>query len=82
LTNRSIADYILGQEINQKTGHKSKGPKFPFEKVKAYISYVKKNFTPRLTIDANRILQKYYQLQRGRDHSNTARTTVDFTYLD
>ncbi|KAJ3332367.1 DNA helicase mcm9 [Blyttiomyces sp. JEL0837] len=46
------------------------------EKMQAYVAYVKANFDPDLTENANLILKRYYQLQRASDLRNAARTTI------
>ncbi|XP_073349545.1 DNA helicase MCM9 [Pagrus major] len=45
------------------------------EKMKAYISVIK-GLQPQVSVEANSILTRYYQLQRQSDGRNNARTTI------
>ncbi|KAJ2795344.1 DNA helicase mcm9 [Coemansia guatemalensis] len=49
---------------------------WPFDKVQAYIAYVKSTFQPQSTPASEQVLTRYYQLQRQRDTLNAARTTI------
>ena len=51
-------------------------PVWSLENIQAYIAYVKSEFKPELNEEAEKILQKYYVLQRSADTRNAARTTV------
>ncbi|KAA3463018.1 putative DNA helicase MCM9 [Gossypium australe] len=44
--------------------------------LRRYIGYVKKNFKPVLTKEAEKVISSYYQLQRRSPTHNAARTTV------
>lgn len=49
---------------------------FSFEKLQAYICYVKNTFQPKLSDESTKILAKYYQLQRRMSDRIAARTTI------
>ncbi|KAJ3435221.1 DNA helicase mcm9 [Anaeramoeba flamelloides] len=46
------------------------------QKVRAYISFVKDQYTPELSISAKKVMMAYYQQQRNLDTRNAARATV------
>ncbi|PIA13102.1 MCM-domain-containing protein [Coemansia reversa NRRL 1564] len=47
-----------------------------FDKLQAYIAYVKSAFQPQSTPASEQVLTRYYQMQRQRDTLNAARTTI------
>ncbi|XP_062077081.1 probable DNA helicase MCM9 [Humulus lupulus] len=49
---------------------------WPFPLLQRYIQYVKENFRPVLTKEAETVISSYYQLQRRCATHNAARTTV------
>ncbi|KAE9591838.1 putative DNA helicase [Lupinus albus] len=49
---------------------------WPLSTLKRYINYVKENFRPVLTREAEIVISCYYQLQRKSATDNAARTTV------
>ncbi|ORX72320.1 MCM-domain-containing protein [Linderina pennispora] len=49
---------------------------WPFEKLQAYIAFVKSSFQPESTSASEQVLTRYYQAQRQRDQLNAARTTI------
>ncbi|PON87322.1 hypothetical protein TorRG33x02_168140, partial [Trema orientale] len=49
---------------------------WPFPMLRRYIQYVKENFRPVLTKEAEIVISSYYQLQRRSATQNAARTTV------
>lgn len=81
-----IADHILSQSIKaeeQKTsdsGVKSARPlginEWTLPLLRRYIHYVKQRFKPVLSMEAERVISGYYQLQRRSGTQNAARTTV------
>ena len=54
------------------------GEVWSVEKLKIYLSYIKKNIRPQLTPEANQILSAYYTAQRSRNAINHSRTTIRF----
>lgn len=49
---------------------------WPIEKLQQYIYFVKNNLRPRLSMNAQRILTKYYTVERAAAGRSAARTTV------
>ncbi|XP_068637055.1 probable DNA helicase MCM9 isoform X2 [Aristolochia californica] len=49
---------------------------WPLPLLRRYIHYVKGHFQPSLSKEAERVMSKYYQLQRRSGTQNAARTTV------
>ncbi|KAJ2310676.1 DNA helicase mcm9 [Coemansia sp. RSA 2705] len=52
------------------------GDTWAFDKLQAYIAYVKSAFQPETTSASEQVLTGYYQMQRQRDTLNAARTTI------
>uniref|UniRef100_A0A3Q2XK49 DNA helicase MCM9 n=1 Tax=Hippocampus comes TaxID=109280 RepID=A0A3Q2XK49_HIPCM len=48
---------------------------WPMEKMKAYFCVIKR-LQPQVSVEANSILSRYYQLQRQSEGRNAARTTI------
>ena len=46
------------------------------DQLKSYIAFVKATITPILSPEAQKVLSTYYQMQRGHDGRNQARTTI------
>ncbi|KAJ2384724.1 DNA helicase mcm9 [Coemansia sp. RSA 2603] len=47
-----------------------------FERLQAYVALVKARFQPRASSASERVLTRYYQIQRQRDPASSARTTI------
>ncbi|KAJ2778707.1 DNA helicase mcm9 [Coemansia interrupta] len=47
-----------------------------FERLQAYVAFVKARFEPRASGASERVLTRYYQIQRQRDPKSSARTTI------
>ncbi|KAJ2823310.1 DNA helicase mcm9 [Coemansia erecta] len=47
-----------------------------FDRLQAYLAFVKTTFEPETTPASEQVLTRYYQLQRQRDTLNAARTTI------
>ncbi|KAJ2813738.1 DNA helicase mcm9 [Coemansia furcata] len=47
-----------------------------FDELQAYIAFVKTTIHPQSTPASDRVLTRYYQLQRQRDAANASRTTI------
>jgi DNA helicase MCM9 len=83
---RTVSKFILSAEIKATGGKQDKSDSsessepelWSLEKIQAYVSYVKSKYSPKMTPDANIVIQKYYQMQRGSDVRNAARTTVRY----
>ncbi|KAJ2871960.1 DNA helicase mcm9 [Coemansia aciculifera] len=65
-----VSSFILeGQSIEDR-------PVWPFDELQAYIAYVKASIRPVSTPASERVLTRYYQIQRQRDSANASRTTI------
>ncbi|KAJ2405554.1 DNA helicase mcm9 [Coemansia sp. RSA 2531] len=69
--NRVSSFIIDGQNMDDEDH-----PVWPFDELQAYIAYVKTSIHPVSTPDSERVLTKYYQIQRQRDSANASRTTI------
>ena len=75
---RVVSSFILKSEISRDDTPNAPKPEselWNMEKIQAYIAYAK-NFMPSMTEESVEVLKKYYQMQRGSDIRNAARTTV------
>ena len=75
---RVVSSFILKSEISRDDTPNAPKPEselWNMEKIQAYIAYAK-NFIPSMTEESVDVLKKYYQMQRGSDIRNAARTTV------
>jgi DNA helicase MCM9 len=72
---RVVSQFILNQEVHG-IENPSMNPVWAFEKFQDYVAYVKCQFKPVMTPEANQVLTRYYQIQRASDMRNAARTTV------
>ena len=71
-----VSDYILN--IRDEDDHKDDdggASSWTISKLQAYFNHIR-TLKPQLTIEANKILSKYYQRQRQTDQADQARTTV------
>eukprot|EP00002_Diphylleia_rotans_P003105 TRINITY_DN1208_c0_g1_i5.p1 TRINITY_DN1208_c0_g1~~TRINITY_DN1208_c0_g1_i5.p1 ORF type:complete len:690 (+),score=132.60 TRINITY_DN1208_c0_g1_i5:677-2746(+) len=75
---RNVSSFILNKSSAETTEEKQTSFQdlWPFEKLQAYIAYVKAKFQPMLTAHAEEILKKYYQFQRQLNGHGGARTTI------
>ncbi|EGF76934.1 hypothetical protein BATDEDRAFT_27980 [Batrachochytrium dendrobatidis JAM81] len=71
-----VSSFILDTEISGKPPVEAVGDLWDHECLQSYICYIKETYMPKLTPEANDVLKKYYQLQRGGDLQNSARTTI------
>lgn len=70
---RMVSEYILnGRDVKGDGGGRED---WSLEKLQAYFCHIR-TFQPSMTPQANRILSRYYQVQRQTDQTNKARTTV------
>jgi DNA helicase MCM9 len=72
-----VSEFILNQEVHGKEGTNSQSI-WAFDKFQDYVTFVKCQFKPVMTPEANQVLTRYYQIQRASDIRNAARTTVLF----
>ncbi|KAL1916554.1 uncharacterized protein VTP21DRAFT_5745 [Calcarisporiella thermophila] len=76
---RVVSSFVLGEHFPdmEEQQQSTKGKHlWDIERLKTYLQYVKSNFRPPLSRQANLVLQRYYQAQRQRDLRNAARTTL------
>ncbi|KAI8842641.1 MCM2/3/5 family-domain-containing protein [Chytriomyces cf. hyalinus JEL632] len=76
---KTVSSFILGitEDMVEVENRPLKGRKlWDADKLQAYLTFVKSRFNPVLTEPANEILKRYYQIQRGSDLRNAARTTI------
>ncbi|EKE39811.1 hypothetical protein ENUP19_0198G0016 [Entamoeba nuttalli] len=65
-----VSDYVLN-------GHKPiNKPLFDCDQLQCYILYVKMHFFPEMTEEAELVIQKYFQYQRGKERRESGRTTI------
>nr|CAG4712655.1 unnamed protein product [Naegleria fowleri] len=67
-----VSSFIL----NEQEMEEEDSQLWSFDKLRAYISFVKSEYHPQLTPESGRILTEYYRLQRRADRRVAARTTI------
>ncbi|XP_073222498.1 probable DNA helicase MCM9 isoform X2 [Cicer arietinum] len=72
-----VSSHILSEaEPDRTSNDEDLANTWPLPTLKRYIHYVKENFRPVLTREAETVISSYYQLQRKSATDNAARTTV------
>ncbi|XP_028063522.1 probable DNA helicase MCM9 isoform X1 [Camellia sinensis] len=72
-----VSSHILGVAEPEKGKHdEDLANIWPLPLLRRYIHFVKRNFKPILTKEAEKVISSYYQLQRRFATQNAARTTV------
>ncbi|KAL7206043.1 hypothetical protein ACSBR2_018874 [Camellia fascicularis] len=72
-----VSSHILGVAEPEKGKHDEDIANiWPLPLLRRYIHFVKRNFKPILTKEAEKVISSYYQLQRRSATQNAARTTV------
>ncbi|KAK9130119.1 hypothetical protein Sjap_010606 [Stephania japonica] len=73
-----VSSHILAEQGEAETGKKNvdKSSVWSVPMLRRYIHYVKRQFKPILTREAERVISSYYQLQRRSALENASRTTV------
>ncbi|KAJ2449202.1 DNA helicase mcm9 [Coemansia sp. RSA 2336] len=69
-----VSSFLLNG--SRQTENEASEDQWSFEKLQAYIAYVKTAFQPTTTPASEQVLTRYYQMQRQRDSLNAARTTI------
>jgi len=69
---QTVSSFLL----NGNAGSRPDEAIWSLRRLQAYISYVSTTFQPKLSSSAEKILGRYYRLQRLADQRNQARTTV------
>ncbi|KAJ1812006.1 DNA helicase mcm9, partial [Coemansia sp. RSA 2598] len=68
-----VADFLLlGTDFAAET----RDCFWTFDRLRAYVACAKSRLEPRASAAAERVLTRYYQLQRQRDPASSARTTI------
>lgn len=73
---RNAVDAQFAPEGGSGSGEGLGGALWPVDKMRAYLLWVKEHVRPVLSTPAQRVLTKYYQLQRAADVRSAARTTI------
>lgn len=73
---RNAVDAQFAPEGGGSSGEGLGGALWPVDKMRAYLLWVKEHVRPTLTMAAQKVLTKYYQLQRAADVRSAARTTI------
>ena len=68
-----VSSFILSDALVEKT---TSHQQWSLSKLQAYINWIKETFQPKVTAEAIRVLERYYQLQRASDVNSSARTTI------
>ncbi|KAJ2204870.1 DNA helicase mcm9 [Coemansia sp. RSA 521] len=73
-----VSSFLLGSRDGEEAGLGSDGEQdvWEFDRLQAYLAFVKTAFQPETTPASEQVLTRYYQLQRQRDTLNAARTTI------
>ncbi|KAF8660799.1 hypothetical protein HU200_057385 [Digitaria exilis] len=71
-----VSSHILNENFDKEDKTNVSEVKWTLTQLRRYINYVKKQFKPVLTKDAEIVISSYYQLQRKSGTHNAARTTV------
>ncbi|KAJ1882404.1 DNA helicase mcm9 [Coemansia sp. RSA 486] len=69
-----VADFLL--QGTDPVANADGGGFWSFDRLRAYVACVKTRLEPRASAAAERVLTRYYQLQRQRDPASSARTTI------
>jgi DNA helicase MCM9 len=78
---RQLSSFILNGYKDASSSGKSgnaasDAEAWPVVKLQQYVAYIKSNIKPRLSHQAQRVLTKYYTMERTATGRNAARTTV------
>ncbi|KAJ2854583.1 DNA helicase mcm9 [Coemansia erecta] len=68
-----VADFLL---LGTELAAEAQDCFWTFDRLRAYVACVKNRLEPRASAAAERVLTRYYQLQRQRDPAASARTTI------
>ncbi|KXG19610.1 probable DNA helicase MCM9 isoform X2 [Sorghum bicolor] len=71
-----VSSHILENLDEKKDKTNASDVEWTLPKLRRYINYVRRQFKPVLTKEAERVISSYYQLQRKSGTHNAARTTV------
>nr|GMC83524.1 probable DNA helicase MCM9 [Ipomoea batatas] len=71
-----VSSHILETQTKSCNSEEDLHDIWPLPMLRRYIHFVKRNFQPVLTKEAEKVISSYYQLQRRSATQNAARTTV------
>lgn len=73
---KQLSSFILNGYIGSGDKKVTEEEIWTTERLRQYLYYIKSNLKPKLSPQAQKILTKYYTMERASDHRNAARTTV------
>ncbi|KAJ2006530.1 DNA helicase mcm9 [Coemansia thaxteri] len=71
-----VSSFLLAGGKDDALDRPSDEDDWSFETLQAYIAHVKSSLDPESTPASEQVLTRYYQIQRQRDPTNAARTTI------
>ncbi|KAL2629347.1 hypothetical protein R1flu_014033 [Riccia fluitans] len=71
-----VSSHILLEHAKSQRSSKERSSLWTLNMLRRYILYVRSEFKPTLTHEAEKVIMSYYQLQRRSGHENAARTTI------
>ncbi|KAL3687364.1 hypothetical protein R1sor_013673 [Riccia sorocarpa] len=71
-----VSSHILLEHAKPQSSSKERSSFWTLNMLRRYILYVRTEFKPTLTPEAETVIVSYYQLQRRSGHENAARTTI------
>lgn len=76
INERAVSSFLLQSEIAGVDLKVKSNVLWDLNTMRQYLTFVKTTCFPQLSNDSNIVLKRYYQMQRGTDLRNAARTTI------